>query len=60
MILNARQDNTFGKDEAEWRRVVNDKREIEPLLMKSAAYVIQIDGALEEVLEKVKRIMTEL
>lgn len=60
MILNARQDNTFGKDEAEWRRVVNDKREIEPLLMKSAAYVIQTDGALEEVLEKVKRIMTEL
>ncbi|MDO4719550.1 MAG: AAA family ATPase [Peptostreptococcaceae bacterium] len=56
--INARQDNTFGKDEAEWRRIVNDKREIEPLLMKSADYVIQTDGKLEEVLEKVERIMT--
>lgn len=58
--INKRQNNNYGKDKEEWEQIVRNKQEIEPLLIRRADYIIQTDGEIHEVFNKVKLIIDEV
>ncbi|EEY36005.1 hypothetical protein HMPREF0554_0132 [Pseudoleptotrichia goodfellowii F0264] len=58
--INKRQNNNYGKDKEEWEQIVRNKKEIESLLIRRADYVIQTDGEIHEVFNKVKMIIDEV
>lgn len=43
--IKARKKNNYGKSREDWKNIVRDKSEIEPLLKKSADDVLQTDIA---------------
>ena len=49
----ARTSNPFGKRETEWAQILQDREEIEPLLIRSSHYVCDTNRPLEQVVADV-------
>jgi shikimate kinase len=54
--LATRTTNPFGKDPAELARILDDLREVEPLLRRVATHEIDTSQALDDVVTEVERI----
>ncbi|MDX6374363.1 MAG: hypothetical protein QOD98_3351 [Nocardioidaceae bacterium] len=54
--LASRTTNPFGKDPAELARILDDLREVEPLLRRVATHEIDTSRALDDVVTEVERI----
>lgn len=54
--LATRTTNPFGKDPAELARILDDLREVEPLLRRVATHEIDTSRALDDVVTEVERI----
>ncbi|MDO4712064.1 MAG: AAA family ATPase [Peptostreptococcaceae bacterium] len=55
--IDSRKNNNYGKSREDWEKIVRDKTEIEPLLEKSTDHILQTDGELEGIVEKIKSII---
>jgi shikimate kinase len=54
--LATRTDNPFGKDRGELERILDDVREVEPLLRRAATHEIDTTQPLDEVVAQLLRI----
>lgn len=52
-----RTNNDFGKDAETWEKILEDKREIEPLLLKRADIVINTDQDIDSVVNEICRLL---
>ena len=52
-----RTNNPFGKSRGEWARIVRDKAETEPLLLRGCSHVVDTSGTLEEALARIRECM---
>lgn len=53
----AKRKNPFGKDEETWQRIMEDKKEIEPILKAKSNMVIHTEQALDETVTQIKQLL---
>ena len=57
--IATRATNAFGKDPAERERIINDLREVEPLLRASATVELRTDRPLREIVDAVEALVRQ-
>jgi dephospho-CoA kinase len=51
--LLQRTNNPFGQSEKEWQKIIQDKEEFEPLIIKGSDFVINTNRPLTEIIEEI-------